>query len=46
MVDDQADIVGETAKHLWLNNVTITFYIPWMSNLGDAYRDLFDFENP
>ncbi|WP_077398380.1 COX15/CtaA family protein [Cellulophaga omnivescoria] len=27
MVDDQADIVGETAKHLWLNNVTITFYI-------------------
>ncbi|EWH14080.1 cytochrome oxidase assembly [Cellulophaga geojensis KL-A] len=27
MVDDQADIVGETAKHLWLKNVTVTFYI-------------------
>lgn len=27
MVDDQADIVGEAAKNLWLDNVSIIFYI-------------------
>ncbi|MGJ8732733.1 MAG: COX15/CtaA family protein [Cellulophaga sp.] len=43
MVDDQADIVGDAAKNLWLDNVTVTFYIHRSFSILVAILNVFIF---